>query len=77
VGSEPLDKTTRAYNRMMKKILGSKVIVIDRMVKDGQFISASFARKLAKEQRFDELKEIVPKSTYQFLISEQGRALFK
>ncbi len=70
-GEEPLDKVTLQYNDSMKKILpeyGIEFIVIPRKESDGQVISASRVRKLLEEQRFKEIKKIVPKTTYKYLL---------
>lgn len=77
VGNEPIDQTTDAYNQAMKRILKDKLIIVERLQKDFVTISASIVRKLAKQKKFDELKNFVPKPTYQFLKSKKGRALFR
>ncbi len=76
VGNEPIDQTTDAYNQAMKRILKDKLVIVERLQKDFVTISASIVRKLAKQKKFDELKNFVPKATYQFLKSKKGRALF-
>ena len=76
VGTEPLDPLTNLYNQVMVSILKDKVIIIDRLKKDDLVLSASYVRKLAKEKNFDEIKKIVPPSTYTYLKSKKGRKLF-
>jgi [citrate (pro-3S)-lyase] ligase len=76
VGTEPLDPLTNLYNQVMFSILKDKVIMIDRLKKDDLVISASYIRQLAKEKNFDEIKKIVPSSTYTYLKSKKGRKLF-
>ncbi len=76
VGEEPLDPTTRAYNMAMKAILKDKLKIIKRIENNQEPISASFVRKLAKNHQYKEIKQLVPKATYQFLISAKGKALF-
>jgi len=76
VGNEPIDQTTDAYNMAMKQILKDKLVIVERLQKDFVTISASIVRKLAKQNKFDELKNFVPKPTYQYLKSKKGRALF-
>jgi [citrate (pro-3S)-lyase] ligase len=69
-GEEPLDKVTLQYNEAMKKLLprfGVDFEVIPRMEFGGQAISASRVRKLLSERKFDEIKEIVPISTWEYL----------
>jgi [citrate (pro-3S)-lyase] ligase len=76
VGSEPKDPMTESYNETMKMILGDKLLIVNRIQFEHQVISASYVRLLAKEKRFEEIKKIVPSSTYEFLISKQGQAIF-
>jgi [citrate (pro-3S)-lyase] ligase len=75
VGTEPLDPLTNLYNQAMKAILKDKVIEIERLKKDDLTLSASYVRKLASDKKFDEIKTLVPKSTYLFLKSRKGRKL--
>jgi [citrate (pro-3S)-lyase] ligase len=77
VGNEPLDPMTSAYNQTMKSLLNEQLVIIDRLKKDQQVISASLVRKLVKDNNFEKIKNLVPSVTYQFLKSKQGRALFK
>jgi [citrate (pro-3S)-lyase] ligase len=77
VGNEPLDPMTSAYNQTMKSLLNEQLVIIDRLTKDQQVISASLVRKLVKDNNFEKIKNLVPSVTYQFLKSKQGRALFK
>lgn len=76
VGSEPLDPATNAYNETMKKILKNKIVVIDRLRNRQDVVSASLIRKLAKEKKYDLIKQYTPHATYKFLKSKQGKALF-
>ena len=76
VGEEPKDPMTNQYNQALKNILKDKLSVIPRIYINQQVISASYVRTLAKEKRFDEIKTMVPKATYDFLISSKGVAIF-
>lgn len=67
VGNEPIDKATNMYNLKMKEILNDKLIMIDRLTYNDEIISASYVRKLLKEKRFDLMKEMLPKTTYDYL----------
>lgn len=72
VGTEPLDYVTNVYNNALQETLpqyGIELKVIDRKEKDGDVISASRVRKLLQEKEFERIKKLVPKSTYEFLIS--------
>ncbi|BCJ92966.1 hypothetical protein acsn021_05350 [Anaerocolumna cellulosilytica] len=73
VGQEPLDFITNQYNMEMKRIItdyGIKFVEIPRKEQSGEVISASRVRKLLKENNFDEIKKIVPPTTYNFLKNE-------
>ncbi|MCK9235277.1 MAG: adenylyltransferase/cytidyltransferase family protein [Acholeplasmataceae bacterium] len=76
VGNEPFDVVTNTYNEAMKKLLKDRAHIIPRLEYDGQIISASHVRKLAEEKQYSQLKEVVPKVTYRFLVSSKGRSLF-
>lgn len=70
VGKEPFDMITKQYNENMQKILPKydvKLIEIPRAESNGGVISASKVRKYIKEQNFEKIKQIVPKSTYLYL----------
>ncbi len=76
VGQEPLDPLTDAYNKKLKEIIKAQLSVIDRKTYQDKVISASYVRLLAKQRNYEELKLIVPKATYKFLMSKKGRSLF-
>ncbi len=79
VGEEPLDLVTRQYNERMKNVLSSfgiEVIEIPRRtLEGGKIISASAVRALYKERKFEELKELVPDATYNFLMQNVNQYL--
>ena len=77
VGTEPYDVLTNLYNETLKSILGNKLKIIDRLSLDQNAISASLVRKLANEQKFEEIKKLVPKATYKYLKSKKGRQLIE
>lgn len=80
VGEEPYCEVTKIYNEKMKEILptyGIEVIEIPRLKIGDAPISASRVRMLLKEDKFTEIREIVPKSTYDFLTSSQGQPIIK
>ncbi len=71
VGEEPLDIVTRNYNESMKRILpqhGIELVVIPRKEMGESVISASRVRKLLESKNFEEIKELVPETTYNFLL---------
>lgn len=70
VGDEPLDKVTRQYNYQMQEILtwyNIKVDIIPRRQLDGEVISASRVRYHMKEQNWEQVRRLVPETTYQRL----------
>jgi [citrate (pro-3S)-lyase] ligase len=76
VGTEPYCKVTNNYNQNMKKILAEpngksnpiEVVEIDRIEFADKPISASRVRALLKDKNYEELKSIVPSTTYEFLM---------
>ena len=72
VGTEPSDPVTAAYNRQMQEFLprhGIKVREIERILIHGTPVSASRVRQLIAESRLEEVRDLVPASTYQYLCS--------
>lgn len=72
-GEEPLDNVTRQYNDTMKRILpryGVAFEVIPRKEWKGSVISASRVRSLLEKKNFEEIKEIVPGTTYEYLLEK-------
>lgn len=70
-GEEPIDLVTNQYNQTMEERLplyGIRFIVIPRKKDSGEVISASRVRAYMKEGRWDEIKNIVPSTTYDFLV---------
>lgn len=78
VGDEPFCKVTNLYNNALKEILpqyGIEVIIVPRKEIENIAISASKVRELLKEENYEEIKKIVPPTTYEFLISPQGKEI--
>lgn len=74
-GEEPLDLVTRQYNQAMEERLplyGIRFIVIPRKKNSGAVISASRVRACMKEGKWEEIKKIVPATTYSFLVEKYG-----
>jgi len=70
VGEEPLDPVTNQYNQSMKDILpkyGIELNEIPRKELGEMVISASRVRKAIEEKKWDEVKVLVPKTTYEYL----------
>ncbi|HZJ99170.1 MAG TPA: [citrate (pro-3S)-lyase] ligase [Tissierellaceae bacterium] len=79
-GTEPTDLVTLAYNESMKDILSSRDIdvkIIERKSLDKTIISASYVRKLLKENRIDEAFKYLPDSSINYLKSNKGKEIIK
>ena len=66
---------TSAYNRTMKEILPGydiEVIEIPRISLNGVVISASEVRKQLSAGNMEVVREMVPATTYDFLVSEEA-----
>jgi [citrate (pro-3S)-lyase] ligase len=75
VGEEPFSQVTAAYNQVMAEELpkdGIDCVVIPRREEGGQPISASAVRQLIHEGRLEEIRPLVPDSTYRFFLTPEG-----
>jgi len=86
VGSENYCVTTSAYNKAMNKILpqnGVKVVELARIYmgvdndNNLNYISASKIREAIKNNKLNEIIDFLPKSTADFLTSEDGVEIIK
>lgn len=71
VGEEPNDYVTRMYNDQMRTILpeyGVELEIIKRKENRGEVVSASRVRALLKQHDFAQIREIVPETTYTYLM---------
>lgn len=78
VGSEPYCKVTNAYNETLDETLnqyGVELKLIERKSFKGEEISASRVRNLIKSSNIEELKDIVPEVTYEFLKTDLGKEI--
>lgn len=79
-GEEPIDYITRQYNETMEELLpkhGIEFIEIPRKTMGDSVISASRVRKLLLEDNFDEIAEIVPETTLEYLKKNKEMILRK
>ncbi len=76
VGEEPLDPITNQYNQAMRDVLpdyGISVIIIPRRQSaDGNPISASRVRQLLERKDFENIAQMVPASTLDYLKERFG-----
>lgn len=80
VGEEPFSKVTGIYNEIMEKKLpeaGIKYVVIPRKEAGGLPISASHVRMLLREDRLEETRELLPASTFDYLLSPVGQEVIR
>ncbi len=62
----------------MSEILPERGIefeIIKRLEKEGEPVSASRVRKLLVDEDYENIRNIVPESTYSFLTSEEGNEI--
>lgn len=75
VGTEPYCKVTDSYNKALMEILPRfkvEVRLIERMAAREAAVSASRVRELIKTDEWEEIKTLVPKTTYDFLLSKEA-----
>lgn len=77
VGEEPLSPSTAIYNRAMADIFAGnpELIIIPRIEQESEVISASRVRRLLAQDMIDEIKALVPQTTYEFLLSLSGKEI--
>jgi len=74
-GSEPIDKFTNQYNRNMRTYLeryGISFVEIEREQLAGEVISASSVRRSLERKDFASIRQMVPETTYQYLLEKYG-----
>lgn len=70
VGTEPKDKVTNQYNRQLENNLskyGVKLIEIERLKQYNNVVSATYIRKLIKENNLEEIRKYVPDITFKII----------
>ncbi len=75
VGEEPFSQVTGIYNRIMREELsacGMECVVAPRKTEGDEPISASQVRKAIQEGRLEEIRHLVPESTYQYFTSPEA-----
>ena len=81
VGEEPKSLVTGIYNRIMSDRLpehGIECVIVPRKTEEsGQVISASNVRQAVKDGRLEEIRELVPESTYRFFASSEADEVIK
>lgn len=76
IGEEPYSEVTAIYNRVMKEWLpsyGIEVVEIPRLADSGgAAVSASTVRRFIHEGKLEKARDIVPRSTWDYLVSEEA-----
>lgn len=72
VGTEPIDESTRLYNETMREIFENEpnkldLVEITRKESSGEVISASRVRALIEDGKIEQIKNLVPQSTYKYI----------
>lgn len=78
VGEEPYCATTCSYNDALAAILpkyGLGLEIIPRLAVDGKVISASQVREFIRQDNWPAIKELVPETTYKYLISPEAQSV--
>ncbi len=80
VGEEPKSIVTGIYNRIMSAKLpehGIKCVIVPRKTEGGRVISASDVRQAIKEGRLEEIRGLVPETTYEYFASGEGEKVIE
>lgn len=75
VGEEPASRVTGLYNEIMAQELpraGIECRVIPRLAIEGQTVSASAARRALRDGDWDNLRRMVPPSTFEYFSSPEA-----
>ena len=75
VGEEPFSAATSSYNEALAAVLpqhGIDLRVIPRKAEGGTPISASHVRQLIHDGRIEEIRPLVPDTTYDYLAGPEG-----
>lgn len=78
VGEEKTSHVTALYNEIMARKLpqqGIECIEIPRLANEEKIISASTVRQAIHDGRLDEIRDLVPRTTYEFFTGSEGAAV--
>ena len=79
-GEEKTSRVTAIYNEAMKNILpnfGVEAVIIPRLEQENKAISASNVRMALKNDDFELLGKLVPQTTYDFFMTDEGKAVIE
>lgn len=78
VGTEPYCELTNLYNRVLRNVLlenDIEFIELERIKSNNEYISASKVRELLAKDSVESVQRFVPKNTYNFLKSDEGKKI--
>lgn len=80
VGTEPYCNVTNGYNDAMREILpqhGIELKQMERIMTGDKVISASTVRELIKKDEWEKMRELVPETTYEYLVSSEATEVIR
>jgi len=80
IGTEPYCQVTSAYNSAILEVLpqyGVQPVLVERLERDGRAISASDVRELIRQDKEQELKKFLPRTTLEYLETSKGKEIIK
>ena len=80
VGDEPFSQVTSIYNQIMKEELdaaGVECVIVPRREDQGTAISASKVRLAIQEDRLEDIRGVVPETTYAYFTSEAAEPVIR
>ena len=80
VGDEPYCLVTKAYNQAMFSILPQyriEVLEMPRISVHGKVVSASRVRELIRQDAWEEIRTLVPDTTYRYLCSPEANPIIE
>ena len=78
VGEEPKSLVTGIYNRIMSEKLpehGIRCVIVPRKSEGGKVISASDVRQAIKEGRLEDVRGLVPETTYEYFAGDEAEGV--
>ncbi len=78
IGTEPFCRTTRLYGESLRRILpglGVEMQQMERLIVDGEVVSAFRVRNALRREAFETVRRLVPQTTLSFLLSEEAREI--
>ncbi len=80
LGEEPTSHVTALYNRVLAERLpnaGIQCHIVPRLETEGKPISASTVRQAIHDGRLEDVKAMLPESTYRFFASPEGEPILR